>query len=148
MVILVAPHSSNWDFVVGVAAKLAMRLRVTYLGKDTLFRFPLGILMRSLGGIPVDRSHANEVVSAVVARFAREQRMLLAVAPEGTRRRVERWRSGFYHIARGARVPILPVALNWRTRSLTIGPLFSPGGDMDRDVDALRRFFLTTGARR
>ncbi len=141
MVIIVAPHSSNWDFIVGVAAKLAMRLRVTFLGKNTLFRFPLGILMRRLGGIPVDRANANAVVRSVVAQFENRRSMLLAIAPEGTRKPVERWRSGFYHIARGAGVPILPVALDWRSRTVTIGALFSPTGDMDADVAELRAVF-------
>lgn len=141
MVIIVAPHSSNWDFIVGVAAKLAMRLRVTYLGKDTLFRFPLGVVMRRLGGIPVDRASANAVVSSVLAQFDNRRRMLLAIAPEGTRRPVERWRSGFYHIARGAGVPILPVALDWGTRTIRIGTLFSTTGDIEADMSELRGRF-------
>jgi 1-acyl-sn-glycerol-3-phosphate acyltransferase len=138
MVLIVAPHSSNWDFVVGVAAKVAMRLRVRYLGKDTLFRFPLGIVMRYLGGIPVDRSTANDVVVSVVSEFQRRDQMLLAIAPEGTRKPVTRWRTGFYHIARGARVPILPVALDWQTRTIRIGELFSPSGDLEVDLQVLR----------
>lgn len=141
MVLIVAPHSSNWDFIVGVAAKLALRLRVKYLGKHTLFRFPLGIVMRYLGGIPVDRSTANDVVQSVIAQFERRRRMLLAVAPEGTRKPVERWRTGFYHIARGAGVPILPVALDWGSRMVRIGDVFSPTGDLDVDLVELRRRF-------
>ena len=141
MVIVVAPHSSNWDFIVGVAAKMAMRLHVQYLGKDTLFRFPLGIVMRRLGGIPIDRASANAVVSSVVTQFENRRRMLLAIAPEGTRKPVQRWRSGFYHIARGAGVPILPVALDWGTRTVRIGALFLPTGDMDADIAELRRRF-------
>ena len=141
MVIIVAPHSSNWDFVVGVAAKVAMRLRVKYLGKDTLFRFPLGILMRYLGGIPVDRTAANDIVISVVRQFERRRRMLLAVAPEGTRKPVDRWRTGFYHIARGAGVPILPVVLDWGTRTIRILPLYWPAGNVDAELPELRRLF-------
>lgn len=141
MVIIVAPHSSNLDFIVGVAAKLAMRLSVTYLGKDTLFRFPLGIVMRRLGGIPVDRANANAVVSSVITQMENRRAMLLAIAPEGTRRPVERWRTGFYHIARGADVPILPVALDWGTRTVRIGTPFAPTGDMDADIAELRGRF-------
>lgn len=148
MVLIVAPHSSNWDFIVGVAAKVAMRLRVKFLGKDALFRFPLGILMRYLGGIPVDRSAANEVVSSVVAQFDRRQRMLLAIAPEGTRRPVARWRTGFYHIARGAGVPILPVAFDWGSKTIRIGELFSPTGDLDADLTLLRQRFIGASRRR
>lgn len=146
MVIIVAPHSSNWDFVVGVAAKAAMRLRVKFLGKDSLFRFPLGLLMRRLGGIPVDRSTASDVVTSVVAQFDRRHRMLLAIAPEGTRRPVDRWRTGFYHIARGAGVPILPIAFDWASTTIRIGEPFSPTGDLDADLHALRS--RLTGSRR
>ena len=148
MVIIVAPHSSNWDFVVGVAAKVAMRLRVKYLGKDTLFRFPLGILMRYLGGIPVDRTAANDIVISVVRQFERRRRMLLAVAPEGTRKPVDRWRTGFYHIARGAGVPILPVVLDWGTRTIRILPLYWPAGNVDAELPELRRLFADAPRRR
>jgi 1-acyl-sn-glycerol-3-phosphate acyltransferase len=141
MVIIVAPHSSNWDFIVGVAAKLAMRLRVKFLGKDSLFSFPLGIVMRRLGGIPVDRSASNDVVTSIVAEFEKRRQMILAVAPEGTRRKVERWRSGFYHIARGAGVPIVPVTLNWGRRAVEIGGAFMPTGDGDADLLHLRQHF-------
>ena len=141
MVLIVAPHSSNWDFIVGVAAKLAMRLRVKYLGKDSLFRFPLGPIMRYLGGIPVDRSSSNDVVSSIRAEFERNRQLILAIAPEGTRTRVERWKTGFYHIARGAGVPILPVALNWQRRTIQIFEPFATTGDMDNDLARLRSHY-------
>ena len=141
LVIIAAPHSSNWDFVVGIAAKLALGLDVLWLGKDTLFRPPFGVVMRALGGMPVDRSRSNDVVGTVVAAFARKERMFLGLAPEGTRKRVERWRTGFYHIAHGARVPILPVALNWATRAVEIGQPFVTSGDIDADLPRLRERF-------
>lgn len=141
MVIIVAPHSSNWDFVIGVAAKLAMRLRVKYLGKDSLFRFPLGILMRRLGGIPVDRSNSNDVVTSIVDQFQRRRQLVLAIAPEGTRRRVERWRSGFYHIARGAGVPIVPVTLDWSRRVIAIAAPVAASGDPDDDLARLKKHY-------
>lgn len=147
MVLIVAPHSSNWDFIVGVAAKLALRLRVKYLGKDTLFRFPLGIVMRRLGGIPVDRSNANAVVQSIVREFEQRRQMLLAIAPEGTRARVDRWRTGFYHIARAAGVPIVPVAFNWETRVVQIQSPFSPAGDPEADIGALRSRFAAVRRR-
>ncbi len=140
-VIIVAPHTSNWDFPVGVAAKLALGLRARFLGKDTLFRFPLGILMRGLGGIPVDRSQPNDVVGHIVREFAAQGRLILVIAPEGTRRRVERWRTGFYHIAHGAAVPILPVAFDWGRHSIQVGTVFTTTGDVERDVRELQRFY-------
>lgn len=138
LVIIVAPHTSNWDFPAGLAAKLALGLDANFLGKHTLFGFPLGSLMRALGGIPVDRSRSNEMVSGIVAEFARRERMVLAIAPEGTRKRVERWRTGFYHIAHAAGIPIVPVALDWGARTIRILPPFRTTGDADQDVSALQ----------
>ena len=140
-VIIVAPHSSNWDFPVGVAAKMALRLKVTFLAKNSLFSFPLGILMRALGGMPVDRSTSNDLVSGIVSEFARRDTLVLVVAPEGTRRKVERWKTGFYHIARGAAVPIVPVALDWGNRAVRIGQPFHTTGNTDADITELRAWY-------
>jgi 1-acyl-sn-glycerol-3-phosphate acyltransferase len=148
LVIIVAPHTSNWDFVIGVAAKLALGLRVLFLGKNTLFRFPLGIFMRALGGIPVDRDSSHDVVNYVVTQFARRERLVLGLAPEGTRKSVKRWRTGFYHIAHGAGVPILPVALDWGSHVVRIGASFITTGDADTDVRALQSRFAGVNGRR
>lgn len=148
LVIIAAPHTSNWDFVVGIAAKLALGIRVLWFGKDSLFRGPLGAIMTSLGGMPVDRSSAHDIVSQLVAEFARRDQMILALAPEGTRKRVERWRTGFYHIAQGARVPILPVALNWGERAVQVGQPFVTTGDIDQDLVELQGRFAGVSGRR
>ncbi len=140
-VLIVAPHTSNWDFPIGVAAKLALRLRVIFLGKHTLFTFPLGILMRRLGGMPVDRSGSFDMVNSIVAEFQRRDRLFLVVAPEGTRKHVERWRTGFYHIAHRAGVPIVPIAFNWRDRAVQIQPPFDTTGDADADIAQLQQRF-------
>jgi 1-acyl-sn-glycerol-3-phosphate acyltransferase len=140
-VIIVAPHTSNWDFPVGVAAKMALRLQVTFLGKNSLFRFPLGIIMRALGGMPVDRSASNALVSGIVAEFARRDQLVLVVAPEGTRKKVDRWKTGFYHIARGANLPIVPVALDWGKRAVRIGEPFTTTGNIDADIATLQSFY-------
>ena len=139
MVIIVTPHTSNWDFVVGVAAKLALGLRILFLGKDTLFRFPLGMLMRGLGGMPVDRASPHDVVNQVRVEFSRRDRLIVGLAPEGTRKRVERWRTGFYHIAHGAGVPILPVALDWENRVIRIHQPAATTGNLEADVADLQR---------
>ena len=141
LVIIVAPHTSNWDFVVGVAAKLALDLEVMWLGKDSLFRGPFGALWRQLGGRPVDRYASHDVVNEVVQEFRRRDRLVLALAPEGTRKRVERWRTGFYHIAHSARVPIVPVALDFGTRAVQIGEPFTTTGNVDADIAVLRQFY-------
>lgn len=145
LVLIVAPHTSNWDFVVGVATKLALGLDVMWLGKDSLFRGPLGALMRRLGGRPVDRDASHDVVRDVSGEFARRERLVLALAPEGTRKRVERWRTGFYHIAHAARVPIVPVALNFGERAIQIGVPFTTTGNVDADITALQQRY--TGVR-
>ena len=142
LVLIAAPHTSNWDFVVAIAAKLALGLEVRFLGKDTLFVGPLGWVMRALGGRPVDRAASHDVVKEMVAEFARADRLILGLAPEGTRKRVERWRTGFYHIAHGAGVPIVPVALNFGERAVQIRAPFITTGDVDKDIAALQQQFV------
>ena len=148
LVLIAAPHTSNWDFVVGIAAKLALQLRVMWLGKDSLFRAPFGTVMRALGGVPVDRATSHDVVKQVIDEFARRERMILGLAPEGTRKPVARWRTGFYHIAHGASVPIVPVALNWGERAIQIGQAFTTTGNIDADIEQLRRRFSGVRGRR
>ena len=147
-VIVVAPHTSNWDFVVGIAAKLAMGLRAEWLGKHTLFRPPFGTLMRWLGGVPVDRTHPQDVVGQSVRHFAERKQLVLGLAPEGTRKAVQRWRTGYYHIAAGAQVPILPVSFDWSRHALVVGALVMPSNDMDADLRALDAHFEPARGRR
>ena len=147
-VIIVAPHTTNWDFVVGIAAKFALGLRASWLGKHTLFRPPFGAFMRWLGGIPVVRSSSHDVVAQSVERFAERERLMLGISPEGTRKAVEKWRTGFYYIARGAGVPIIPVAFDWSRHTLVVGPIVTPGDDMEADLRALGAFFAPARGRR
>lgn len=147
-VAIVAPHSSNWDFVVGLAARYALRLDASWLGKHTLFRAPYGWIMRWWGGIPVDRTASHDVVSQTIDEFRRREKVFLVITPEGTRKKVERWRTGFWHIARGAGVPILPIVFNWRERVIRVGEPFFPGDDVNADVELLRSHFAgASGAR-
>src|ERR1043165_6611095 len=113
MVVIVAPHTSNWDFAVGLAARYALRLDASWLRKHTVFRWGLGRHMPASGGIPVDRSSSHDVVAHTIEEFSSRPRVVLVIAPEGTRKRVARWKTGFWHIAKGAEVPILPVAFDW-----------------------------------
>lgn len=146
-VIVAAPHTSNWDFVVGIAAKLALRLHVHWLGKHTLFRWPFASLLRRLGGIPVDREAGEGLVGTAVAWFERERQLFLGVTPEGTRRRVERWKSGFHRIALGAGVPMLPIRLDWSRRTVELLPLFIPTPDYESDLERLQALFTPEMAR-
>jgi 1-acyl-sn-glycerol-3-phosphate acyltransferase len=145
-VIIVAPHTSNWDFVVGVYAKLALGLDAMWIGKHTLFRWPLAPLLRRLGGVPVVRDKSHNVVAQVVAEFSARERMVFALAPEGTRAHVEQWRSGYWHIARQAGVPIVPVGLDYASKTVAIGEPLVPGAAIEPDEKALQQFFTAATA--
>ena len=147
-VIAVAPHTSNWDFVVGLSAVFALDLRARFLGKHTLFKGPLGVLMRRVGGIPVDRQRADGLVERTVLAFEAEEKLYLAIAPEGTRGRVERWKSGFHRIARAACVPIVPVAFDWSRRTIVIMSPFEPSESWEEDEPQLLALFRPEMARR
>ena len=146
-VVIVAPHTSNWDFLVGIAAMLALGLDARWIGKDTLFRPPFGALLRALGGTPVDRDSPEGVVDEGVRRLRQPDRLFLGLAPEGTRARVERWKTGFHRMARGAEVPIWPVALDYRRKTVDLLPPFTPTDDVEGDVRALRALFSPEMAR-
>lgn len=148
-VIIVAPHTSNWDFVIGAAAMLAIDLELRFIGKHTLFSGPLGPIMRGLGGIPVDRAQpGGGFIEETAARFEQEEELLLALAPEGTRSEVDRWKTGFHRIARSAAVPIFAVALDYSVRRIRFGPLVTPSDDLEGDLQIFYEFFATAHGRR
>lgn len=140
-VIVVAPHTSNWDFVFGAATMLALDLEIYWIGKHTLFREPFGRFMRWLGGVPVDRSSPKGLVEQIVDAFQRRDQMVLAITPEGTRKQVRHWKTGFHRIARGANVPIVPVFLDYERRVVGIGPAFETTENTEDDVKAIRVFY-------
>jgi 1-acyl-sn-glycerol-3-phosphate acyltransferase len=142
-VVIAAPHSSNWDFVVGIGLAFALRLDIRFIGKAELFRGPLGPIMRWLGGLPVDRSQPQGVVEQTIAMFGARDKLIVAVAPEGTRKPVEKWKSGFYRIALGAGVPIVPGYFDNRRRVVGMGPPFHPSGDAEGDLAQLRAFYAS-----
>jgi len=147
-VLIVAPHTSNWDFVIGAAGMLALDLDLRFLGKHTLFKGPMGVLMRGLGGIPLDRTHSSGVVDEMAARIKKADHLLLAIAPEGTRGEVTRWKTGFHGIARAAGVPILAIALDYGRRQIRFRELFTPSPDLEADVEELQEFFAESQGRR
>ena len=138
LVVIIAPHSSGWDFLIGISVVLAMGLEIHYLGKIELFRWPLGPLMRALGGIPIDRTQARGMVEQVAGEFERRERFVLALAPEGTRRPGATWKTGFYQIAVAAGVPILAASFDWRTRTVRLHQPLQPTGDPAADLAAVR----------
>jgi len=140
-VIVVAPHTSAWDFVIGILATVALGLRASWIGKDTLFRWPFRGVMSWLGGIPVDRSTRQGVVDAMVERFRSRAHLVLGIAPEGTRGMAARWKTGFYHIARGAGVPVVPCYLDYARKVIGTGPPLQPSGDLAVDLPLIQSVY-------
>lgn len=141
-VVIAAPHTSNWDLPLMLAGSWVLRFRVHWLGKASLFRGPLlGGLMRAIGGIPVDRSAAHGLVEQVAQRLRAADRLYIAVPPSGTRGSVSHWKSGFYHIARSANVPIILGFIDYERKVCGLGPAILPTGDVTADMDRIRAFY-------
>ncbi len=140
-VIIAAPHTTNWDFPMMLALAKVSGIKLTWLGKNELFRGPMGPLMRKLGGVPVVRDKAGTMVADLVAEFAKQDTLRLLVPAEGTRSRSEYWKSGFYRIARGADVPILFGFIDHASHSGGFGPAMLPTADVRADMDQVRAFY-------
>lgn len=141
-VVIAAPHTSNWDFPYTLMGALVLGMHIRWLGKASLFRFPFGGLMRWLGGMAVQRDRSNNLVaSSVAALQAAPGPLQLVIAPEGTRSRTAQWKAGFHHIARGAGLPIQLSYLDWGERRMGLGPLVTPGEDVDGDIAHIRAFY-------
>jgi 1-acyl-sn-glycerol-3-phosphate acyltransferase len=141
MVIIGAPHTSNWDFALFLAALHHYRLKVRFLGKHTLFRWPLGYFFRRWGGIPVDRTKGGGVVAQVKQAFDEAEKMILVIAPEGTRKAAPRWKSGFAEIAERADVPVVFAGVDGPGKTLVIGPAHRVGADRTGFMDRVRAFY-------
>lgn len=143
-IVCVAPHTSNWDFVLCKFAYAAAGRKAGFLMKESWFFFPLGIVMRAIGGIPVPRRNKKEktsLVSAIVERFNHSHRLTIAITPEGTRSRTAQWHSGFLRIAMEARIPILLGAIDYPTRHMYITDTFHPTGDIEADMREIKRYY-------
>lgn len=141
LVVIAAPHSSWWDGVWGLLFRTALGVNISFMAKRELFTGPLGWVLRRFGGIPIERKASHGVVQQMVARFAQNDRLWLGLTPEGTRKRVVKWKNGFWHIARDAGVPILPVYFDYPSRTIGLGPLFEPSADLNADLARLRAFY-------
>ncbi len=139
--IIGAFHTSNWDFPLALAVLMALGVRPRWIGKVELFRGPLGPIMRFLGGIPVDRSVRSGFVNQMVHRFQTEDEFVVVIAPEGTRKATPYWKSGFYHIARLAQVPIALGFVDYRTRTCGVGGYMLPTGNLEADLERIRAFY-------
>ena len=140
-VVVSGPHTSNWDLPLLVMFAFAFRRRIFWLGKETLFRPLYGWFFRWLGGIRVDRSKRQGAVAQAVKTFNERDELILVIAPEGTRKRVKHWKSGFYHIALGAEAPIVLAYLDYRRKVGGLGPLITPTGDFAADMRRIRDYY-------
>lgn len=140
-VVIAAPHSSNWDGLWGLAAKMALGVEARILGKDKLFWWPLGNVLRSMGVVPLDRSSPQGTVGQAVAMIQESPRIWFALAPEGTRKPVKEWKTGFLRIARMAQVPIIPAYFHYPERVLGFGPAMETTGDDVADMAAIRQWY-------
>lgn len=137
-VLIGVPHTSNWDFPLALAIAFVYRLEMRWMGKDSLFKGWRGPIMRWMGGIPIDRSSSNNVVAQTIEAFNLSDRLVVAVPPEGTRSRVDKWKTGFYYIALGAKVPIALGFLDYKRKVGGFLSAFYPTGDAEKDILAMR----------
>lgn len=140
-VLIAAPHTSNWDFPITLMVCFVLRLKVYWMAKASLFRWQIGWLSRWLGGIAIDRSASNNTVQNTINAFAARERLAVVVAPEGTRGKVTHWKTGFYHIAHGAGVPIALAYLDFRHKAGGIGCMFHTTGDIAADMARIQQFY-------
>jgi len=147
-VIIVAPHTSNQDFFIGLAVAFALDVKVHWLAKRSIFIFPLGLMLRAMGGIPVNRRSSQNLVQQVVGEFARRPRFRLALSPEGTRQWTATWKSGFYHMALAAGVPVVLGYLDYGRKVGGLGPSLHLTGQTDADMQQMAAFYAQLKAKR
>ena len=147
MIIAVAPHTSNWDFFVGLAVKFSLKLKIKFLGKHTIFVPLVDKVLRYWGGIPVERSKSHGVVDQLTQVFSQSEELVLCLSPEGTRKRIDKWKTGFIQIARSANVPILLVGLDYKRKIVEIGPLISVNDDIEEVLRQIYHFFSSIQAK-
>lgn len=146
-VVIVAPHTSNWDLFYGIILAFAMKLDARYIAKKELFRGFFSGLMTWSGAIPVDRAASRHIVDQMVSVFMKNEKFVLALAPEGTRHKKDCWKSGFYYIALDAHVPILLAFINYASKTGGAGPLINLSGDLEKDMAIIREFYARVQGR-
>ena len=137
-VVIAAPHTSWKDFPIAILARNSSGEKVNFIGKNSLFKGPFGFIFRSLGGTPVDRSQSSNMVDAIVQIFENKKEFRLGISPEGTRKKVAAWKTGFYYIALEAKVPIIPASMDYKTKTVTIGKPLHPTGAIESDIKILK----------
>lgn len=141
VLIIAVPHTSAWDAVWGLLIKVALGLEIEFMAKKEIFFFPLGPILRLLGGVPVNRRAAHGVVGATVQAILAKPVCWVVLAPEGTRRRADRWKTGFWHIARQAQVPVCCVHIHYPDKTFGVGPTVAMSDDMHADIQKLRDYY-------
>lgn len=141
-IIVVIPHTSNWDFPLGLLVRGSLKEKITFFGKKSLFRFPFGGLFRWMGGIPVDRSKSTNFVDAVVKSYNDYDKLVTVISPEGTRGKVETLKSGFYYIAKGAKIPIILCKFDYGNREVHFAKPFYPTDDKEADFQFFKNHFI------
>ncbi len=140
-VMIAAPHSSNWDFVFFLLIIFKFKISVHWMGKHTMFKWPFKWLLKRLGGIPINRSEKTNVVQSMANAFENSKKLIITIAPSGTREKVMTWKTGFYHIASQAKVPIVCGFIDYKQNSIGIGPVFEPSDDMETDMKSIKTFY-------
>ena len=146
-ILAVAPHTSNWDFFIGVMVIFAFRINVNFFGKHTIFRPPLGFVLRLLGGIPIKRAKAHGVVANVVKQIIEHDDMILALAPEGTRSPIFPWKTGFLYIAKEAKIPVQLIGLDYAKKTIVFGPIIEQIDDIEEQMQTIYAFYANVCAR-
>ena len=140
-VLIGAPHTSNWDFVLFLGVIFSLRANVRFMGKAELFRFPIGWFFRYCGGVPVDRKKSTGLVEQMVKVSNESEKFILTIAPEGTRHHVQEWKRGFYHIAKSAGIPIVMAVVDGRHKTVRIGQVFHPTDNIEADIKSIQEVF-------
>lgn len=141
LILAVAPHTSNWDFVIGVIVKLALDLKLNFLGKDAIFFWPFNIWLKAIGGIAIDRKSPHGVVGQMVDKFEQQESLVLALAPEGTRSKVTQWKTGFLHIANKASVPVLPIQIDYKAKQIIFYQARNISADIEDELQEIKSIF-------
>ena len=136
-----APHTSNWDFPLGLLCLSALGLKFNWAGKDSIFAGPLKYIFKSIGGIPVNRRSPKTFLKDIVEQFNKRNKMILAIAPEGTRSKTSYWKPGFYYLAMEAKVPIALGFVDFKTKTTGIGEVLYPTGDIEKDFEIIKEFY-------
>jgi len=147
-VVIAAPHTSWQDFPIGILARNTSGVKINFIGKASLFKGPFGFIFKSLGGTPVDRSTSNNLVDAIVQIFDKKEQFRLALSPEGTRKKVEKWKTGFYYIAKGAKVPIVMATLDFGKKQVKISEPYFTTDDVEKDFDYFHSYFHSKMAKK